>query len=147
MQLTHMCRNSLVMPDDVPDKLLRYMHTAMQFSDRGVNATIVAWNRVILVHGEPGMGKSSLCKALAHKLAIRLGDRYRAAQLVEINAHSLFSKYFSESGKLVMRLFAQIEAYALRRDTLLCLLIGTRARDAVLLTDVSRHAHQCAPPC
>ncbi len=27
--------------------------------------------------------------------------RYRSAALVEVNAHSLFSKYFSESGKLV----------------------------------------------
>lgn len=27
--------------------------------------------------------------------------RYRCGQLVEVNAHSLFSKWFSESGKLV----------------------------------------------
>lgn len=33
-----------------------------------------------------------MCKALAHKLAIRLGDRYSSGQLLEINAHSLFSK-------------------------------------------------------
>ena len=29
-------------------------------------------------------------------------------RLVEINAHSLFSKWFSESGKLVQRLFARV---------------------------------------
>ena len=34
--------------------------------------------------------------------------RYRCGQLVEVNAHSLFSKYFSESGKLVSRLFGKI---------------------------------------
>lgn len=32
--------------------------------------------------------------------------------LVEVNAHSLFSKWFSESGKLVSRLFAKIQAGA-----------------------------------
>ena len=53
----------------------------------------------------PGTGKTSLCKALAQKLAIRLSDRYNYGQLIEINAHSLFSKWFSESGKLVMKLF------------------------------------------
>jgi len=30
--------------------------------------------------------------------------------LVEVNAHSLFSKWFSESGKLVSRLFSKIQA-------------------------------------
>jgi pachytene checkpoint protein 2 len=30
------------------------------------------------------------------------------SQLIEVNAHSLFSKWFSESGKLVSKLFATI---------------------------------------
>lgn len=34
--------------------------------------------------------------------------RFRQGQLVEVNAHSLFSKWFSESGKLVSRLFSKI---------------------------------------
>ena len=34
--------------------------------------------------------------------------RYTCSQLVEVNAHSLFSKWFSESGKLVSKLFAAI---------------------------------------
>lgn len=34
--------------------------------------------------------------------------RYTSSQLVEVNAHSLFSKWFSESGKLVSKLFGAI---------------------------------------
>jgi SpoVK/Ycf46/Vps4 family AAA+-type ATPase len=34
--------------------------------------------------------------------------RYTRSQLIEVNAHSLFSKWFSESGKLVSKLFATI---------------------------------------
>ena len=51
-----------------------------------------------------GTGKTSLCKALAQKTAIRMSSNFTEIQLVEINSHSLFSKWFSESGKLVQKM-------------------------------------------
>lgn len=44
-------------------------------------------------------------------------------QLIEINAHSLFSKWFSESGKLVMKLFEQIQELVEDSDTFVCVMI------------------------
>lgn len=117
--------------------LLNYAQSALLFSDAGVDPSLIAWNHVILLHGPPGTGKTSLCKALAQKLAIRLGPRYPSSQLIEINAHSLFSRWFSESGKLVHRLFAHIGEMVADEDSLIILLIDeveslTSARKAAI---------------
>lgn len=42
---------------------------------------------------------------------------------MEINSHSLFSKWFSESGKLVMKLFSHISEIADDEDCLVVVLI------------------------
>lgn len=48
---------------------------------------------------------------------------YRFTHLIEINSHSLFSKWFSESGKLVMKLFDEIKGVLEHEGSLVCLLI------------------------
>ncbi|KAK0242519.1 P-loop containing nucleoside triphosphate hydrolase protein [Armillaria nabsnona] len=115
--------DSLIYAGDIKMKLLDYIHATLIFSDADVNFNLVSWNRVVLLHGPPGTGKTSLCRALAQKLSIRLSHRYTNARLLEINAHSLFSKWFSESGKLVQRLFTSITELAEEEDAFLVVLI------------------------
>lgn len=68
----------------------------MNFARHKVNTNIISYNRLILLHGLPGTGKTSICKALAQKLSIRLSKQYNFFEFIEINSHNLLSKYFSE---------------------------------------------------
>lgn len=114
---------SLLFDEDIKTKLLSYAATTLLFTDKSVDTNIISWNRVVLLHGPPGTGKTSLCKALAQKLSIRLSGRFSYGQLIEINSHSLFSKWFSESGKLVMKMFQKIQELIDDPDALVCVLI------------------------
>lgn len=50
--------------------------------------------------------------------------RFKEGRFIEINSHSLFSKYYSESGKLVQSLFKEISELAEDSNIFLTLLIG-----------------------
>ncbi|KAF9008680.1 P-loop containing nucleoside triphosphate hydrolase protein [Cyathus striatus] len=107
--------DSLIYSDNVKTKLLNYLNATLLLSDANVDFNLVSWNRVVLLHGPPGTGKTSLCRALAQK--------YSNTRLLEINSHSLFSKWFSESGKLVQRLFSSISDILDDEDGFLVVLI------------------------
>ncbi|XP_076236145.1 pachytene checkpoint 2 protein isoform X2 [Calliopsis andreniformis] len=119
----HYLWETLYFDSHIKEDLLHFVETSMVFSDHNVNSNIISWNKVVLLHGPPGTGKTSLCKALAQKIAIRLGDRFTHGEFVEINSHSLFSKWFSESGKLVMKLFNEVKSLLENSQALVCVLV------------------------
>ena len=59
-------------------------------------------------------------------------SRYDHARLLEINAHSLFSKWFSESGKLVQGLFGSVMEMIEDGNRFVVVLIGRTLYSSVL---------------
>lgn len=106
----------------------------------GVNHNVVSCNRLILLHGPPGSGKTSLAKALAQKLSIQMHDKYQFTHLFEINSHSLFSRWFSESGKLVMKMFEQIQEIIEMKSSLVIVLIDEVESIAFARANISTSA-------
>ena len=99
---------TLYYDSNIKEEALRYVETAMIASECNIDPMLIGLNRLMLFYGPPGTGKTSICKALAHKVSIRMSDKYDEFQFVEINSHSLFSRWFSESGKLVQKMFDQL---------------------------------------
>ena len=155
---------SLIFEYGVKEKLLRYIQTLIFLNEKEVDKLIISMNNIILLHGPPGTGKTSLCKALAQKATIRLVEEshFSSGALVEINSHSLFSKWFSESGKLVQRMFDEIKKKMEDKNCFVCVLIdevesltsarknlssGLECSDAVravnaLLTEIDKIKHR-----
>ncbi|XP_073284214.1 pachytene checkpoint protein 2 homolog isoform X2 [Primulina huaijiensis] len=120
---------SLIYESGLKQRLLRYAASALLFTEKGVNPFLVSWNRIVLLHGPPGTGKTSLCKALAQKLSIRLSSRYPQSQLIEVA--KLFSKIqemVEEENNLVFVLIDEVESLAAARKAALS---GSEPSDSI----------------
>ncbi|KAJ9080693.1 hypothetical protein DSO57_1022216 [Entomophthora muscae] len=114
---------SLIFEEDLKARLLSYVKAVAEFGERGVDDYLVGLNRLVLLHGPPGTGKTSLARALAQSVSIVLGSRFDQFQLLELNCHGLYSRWFSESSKAVVRAFDQLQELARQPRTFLMLLV------------------------
>ena len=101
--------DSIVLDPSLKSKLLS--QAVLNFTIRGkVERSVLPLHGVILLTGEPGTGKTSLARGLAHRTAESFpGGKFK---LLEVEPHSLTSSAMGKTQRAVSDLFSQAIAEA-----------------------------------
>lgn len=101
--------DSIILPSELKNRLLS--QAVLNFTLRGkVDRTVIPLHGVILLVGQPGTGKTSLARGLAHRVALSFsGGKFR---LLEVEPHMLTSSAMGKTQRAVSDLFSQTIAEA-----------------------------------
>ncbi|KFZ20714.1 hypothetical protein V502_03046 [Pseudogymnoascus sp. VKM F-4520 (FW-2644)] len=113
----------LIFDEEIKKQLVVFMTNLMRFSYKPRQSAQSTVNRLVLLSGPPGTGKTSLSIGLAQKLSIRLNKTFGDTILLQLNAATLLSQYFGQSAVKIHSIFEALASQSAETPKTLTILL------------------------
>lgn len=115
---------SIIYETAVKEDLVKCLTNLLSFSKMVSSKKSPCVNRLILLAGPPGTGKSTLAVSLAQKLSIRLNNVFpNETLLFQLNAATLLSQFFGQSAVKIHEVFEALWRASASSPLPLCILV------------------------
>jgi SpoVK/Ycf46/Vps4 family AAA+-type ATPase len=97
----------IVVPPIIKDRLLNHALLSIELRMNGIGGVGLPLHGLVLLSGQPGIGKTTLARGVGSEVAKILGDKYGVVKVVDVNMHVLPSEMLGRTQRNIIQLFEE----------------------------------------